>query len=126
MNMGKTSDQWKPFTSEQRVLTRRLGFVWNARIAMLTGLTVLVHDAYVAGEGILHANLFGLFLVANLRGTYDVAKGVIPTPWECRLWNYGERGGMWVPLDGEVAWLLPEGPKPYYRASTSEIVISPK
>jgi hypothetical protein len=171
------------------VLTQRPGFDWNARIAMLPGLPVLVHDAYVAGEGNMRATLFGMFPVANLRGTGDVAKGELmrffaeaawyPTallpsqgvrwervddrsargtltegaisltmlftfdeqdlidrvlaaargradgsaaPWECRFWNYGKRGGMWVPLDGEVAWLLPEGPKPYYRASTSEIV----
>ena len=192
INLSPTRDQWKAFTSEQRVLTQRPGFDWNARITMLPGLPVRVHDAYVAGEGILRAALFGLFPLANLRGTGDIAQGelmrflaeaawyptallpsqgvrwervddrsaqgtltegaisltmlftfneqdlidrvlaaargrglgsaAVPTPWECRFWNYGERGGMWVPLDGEVAWLLPEGPKPYYRASTSEIV----
>ena len=31
---------------------------------------------------------------------------VVPTPWQGRFWNYDERGGMWVPLAGEVAWLL--------------------
>jgi hypothetical protein len=40
---------------------------------------------------------------------------VVPTPWQGRFWNYDERGGMWVPLDGEVAWLLPEGAKPYWH-----------
>ncbi|HEY6043463.1 MAG TPA: DUF6544 family protein, partial [Nitrosospira sp.] len=38
---------------------------------------------------------------------------VVPTPWQGHLWNYEERGGMLVPLDGEAAWLLPEGAKPY-------------
>jgi hypothetical protein len=191
MNLGQTGDQWKPFTSDQRVLTRRPGFLWNARIAMLPGLPVLVHDAYVAGEGILHGALLGLFPVVNLRGTAEMAKGelmrffaeaawyptallpsqgvrwervddrsargtltdgaisltmlftfneqdlidrvlatrgraaggkVIPTPWECRYWNYDERGGRWVPLDGEAAWLLPGGVKPYFRGRISEIV----
>jgi hypothetical protein len=28
---------------------------------------------------------------------------------------------MRVPLDGEVAWLLPEGPKPYWRGRIAEI-----
>jgi hypothetical protein len=28
---------------------------------------------------------------------------------------------MRVPLDGEVAWLLPEGAKPYWRGHTDEI-----
>ena len=46
---------------------------------------------------------------------------VVPTPWQGRFWNYEERGGMRVPLDGEVAWLLPEGPKPYWRGRIAEI-----
>ena len=33
------------------------------------GPAARVHDAYIAGEGILHASLFGLVSVANLRGT---------------------------------------------------------
>ena len=38
---------------------------------------------------------------------------VVPKPWQGRFWNYENLGGMWVPLVGEVAWLLPEGAKPY-------------
>lgn len=190
-NMGETTDRWRPFTSEQRVITRRPGFDWDGRVRMMPGLTVRVHDAYVAGEGILHAALLGLFTVADLRGSRDVAEGelmrffaeaawyptallpsqgvrweavdmrsaratltdgaitltmlftfdadgmietvraeargravgkeVIPTPWQGRLWNYGERARMRVPLDGEVAWLLPEGPRPYWRGRIAEI-----
>ncbi|MDR7556052.1 MAG: hypothetical protein QN157_10630 [Armatimonadota bacterium] len=191
-NMSETSEQWKPFTSDQRVIARRPGFDWDARVAMMPGLTVRVHDAYVAGEGILHAAVLGLFSVVNLRGTREVTEGelmrffaeaawyptallpsqgvrweeggarsaratlvdgsvsvtmlfsfnedgtietvraeargrtvgdqVIPTPWRGRFWNYQRRGGMQVPLDGEVAWLLPEGAKPYWRGRITEIV----
>jgi len=46
---------------------------------------------------------------------------LVPTPWQGRFWNYQERGGMRVPLDGEVAWLLPEGPKPYWRGHITDI-----
>jgi hypothetical protein len=42
------------------------------------------------------------------------------TPWQGRFWNYGERSGMRVPLDGEVAWVLPEGAKPYWRGHITE------
>lgn len=31
-NLNPTGEQWKPFTSKQRVLTRRPGFVWNAAL----------------------------------------------------------------------------------------------
>jgi hypothetical protein len=190
-NMGETKDRWKPFTSDQQVVTQRPGFDWDARIAMMPGLPVRVHDAYVAGEGTLHASLLGLFSVVDMRGTSDVAEGelmrffaeaawyptallpsqgvrweakddhsayatleegdisitmlvtfneedlidtvraqargravggeVLPTPWQGRFWNYRERGGMQVPLDGEVAWLLPEGEKPYWRGHITEL-----
>ena len=46
---------------------------------------------------------------------------VVPTPSQGRFWNYDERGGMRVPLDGEVAWLLSDGAKPYWRGHTTEI-----
>jgi hypothetical protein len=45
----------------------------------------------------------------------------IPTPWHGRFWNYEERGGMLVPLAGEVTWLLPEGEKPYWRGHITHI-----
>ncbi len=190
-NMSETSERWKPFTSDQRVITRRPGFDWNGRVAVMPGLSVRVHDAYVAGEGILHAALLGLFSVVNLRGTHEVAEGelmrffaeaawyptallpsqgvrwdevdirsaratlvdgsvavtmlfsfnedgtidtvraeargrtvgdqIIPTPWQGRCWNYQQQDGMLVPLNGEVAWLLPEGAKPYWRGRITEI-----
>jgi hypothetical protein len=75
-NMAPTgADQWKPFSSTQRVITQRPGFDWEARIAMLPGLSVRVHDAYIAGEGILHASLFGLVSMANQHDTPEMAQG---------------------------------------------------
>ena len=71
-------DQWRPFNSTQRVITQRPGFDWEARIAMLPGLPVRVHDAYIAGEGMLHASLFGLVSVAICWRT--VASKPDPTP----------------------------------------------
>ena len=75
-NMGEGSeDNWKPFTSDQVVVTRRPGFDWNGRVAMMPGLPVRVHDSYAAGEGVLHASLLGAFTVVDMRGTGDVAEG---------------------------------------------------
>ncbi|MBV9454690.1 MAG: hypothetical protein JOZ19_11325 [Rubrobacter sp.] len=190
-NMGETTDLWKPFTSDQEVVAQRPGFDWDGRVAMMPGVPVRVHDAYVAGEGMLHASLLGLFSLVDMHGGDDVAEGelmrffaeaawyptallpsqgvrwqtvddrsayatltedtisvtmlftfdeqglietvgteargrmvdseVVPTPWQGRFWNYNERGGMQVPLDGEVAWLLPEGAKPYWRGRITDI-----
>ena len=69
-------EQWHPFTSTQRVVTRRPGFVWNGRVKMAPGLAVHVHDAYVAGEGLLQPAVAGLFTLADLRDRGgDVAQG---------------------------------------------------
>jgi len=57
---------------------------------------------------------------AEARGR-TVAGKVIPTPWEGRWSNYELRDGMYIPLEGEVAWLLPDGPKPYWRGKIIKI-----
>lgn len=69
-------DRWIPFTSTQRVITRRPGFVWDARMAMAPGLAVRVHDAYVDGEGILHPAVLGLVSLTELRGVSPEPGGV--------------------------------------------------
>jgi hypothetical protein len=190
-NMRERGEQWRPFTSAQRVTTRRPGFVWAGRIAMLPGLPALVHDAYLAGEGILHATLAGLVSIVDMRDTDEVARGelmrfaaeaawyptallpsqgvqwravddttadatftdgdltltlrfgftaeglietvraeargrtvgedVIPTPWEGRWSDYAERDGMLIPLEGEVAWLLADGPHSYWRGRVTQV-----
>ena len=158
---------------------------------MLPGVAAHVHDAYIAGDGMLRGALFGLIKVVNVAGTPEIARGELlrffaemawyPTallpsqgvrweavgdtsarasltdgavevtllfrfstdglidtaraesrdrivdgktesaPWEGRFWNYAERAGMRVPLDGEVAWMLPEGAKPYWRGTTTSL-----
>jgi hypothetical protein len=72
------ADQWKPFTSVQRAVMRRPGFVWDGRVGMAPGVAVHVHDAYVAGEGILHPAVMGLISLADLRGTGPEPGGVAP------------------------------------------------
>ncbi|MBV0882016.1 hypothetical protein KTQ42_22310 [Noviherbaspirillum sp. L7-7A] len=74
-NMGSQEASWKPFESDQLVVTRRPGFDWDARIAMMPGLPVHVHDAYAAGEGVLHAALLGLVPLADMHGGAGIAQG---------------------------------------------------
>lgn len=190
-NVSESGERWLPFTSTQHVVTRRPGFVWNARTMMAPGIAVNVHDAYVEGEGVLRPALLGAFDLALLQGTGDIAQGelmrflaeaawyptallpsqgvqwepvdersaratlrdgalgvaltftfrsdgmidscraeargrtvggkVIPTAWEGRWSDYRERDGMRVPMTGEVAWLLPEGRKPYWRGTLTDL-----
>ena len=190
-NMSATAEQWKPFTSEQRVITGRPGFVWDARVMMLPGVPVHVHDAYIAGSGLLHGAVLGLVTVVNMAESPELARGelmrffaeaawyptallpsqgvrweavddssahavltdgpltlqllfrfnaeglidtvraeargrvvdgkTVTAPWQGRYWRYAMQDGMRVPQDGEVAWILSEGPegeKPYWRGKT--------
>ena len=191
-NMGETTAQWKSFTSEQRVVARRPGFDWDARIMMFPGVPVHIHDAYVAGAGVLRGAALGLIPVVNMEDSPELARGelmrffaeavwyptallpsqgvrweavddrsaratladdpisltltfgfqddgliatvyaeargrsiangkTVSAPWQGRFWNYAERNGMRVPMDGEVQWLLAEGAWPYFRATTTRI-----
>ena len=190
-NMSETGEQWKPFKSTQRVITGHPGFVWDARVCMAPTMTVRVQDAYIAGEGILIAKLFGLLTVMEQPGTPELAHGElmrffaeaawyptvllpgqgvvweaiddtqagatltdgattvsvvfhfdtqglissvhsdaryrevdrmqVATPWQGRFWDYELRDGMLIPLEGEVAWVLPEGLWPYWRGHIEQI-----
>ncbi|TXT41571.1 MAG: hypothetical protein FD135_202 [Comamonadaceae bacterium] len=74
-NLSATAEQWKPFTSTQRVVTRRPGFLWDAQIVMLPGVPVRVVDSYIAGQGRLRAAALGLFTVADICGGGEIARG---------------------------------------------------
>ena len=75
INMSATAEQWKPFTSRQRVVTRRPGFLWDAQVFMFLGLPAYVEDSYIAGRGRLIAKLLGLFTVAAAQGEGEIARG---------------------------------------------------
>ncbi len=75
INLSATAEQWKPFTSRQRVVTRKPGFLWDAEVDMLPGLPAHVEDSYIAGHGRLIAKVFGLFTVADSQGTGEIARG---------------------------------------------------
>jgi hypothetical protein len=74
-NMSAAAEHWKPFTSRQRVVTRRPGFLWDARVTMLPGMAVRVVDSYIVGSGLLQAAILGLVTVAKVSGGGEVARG---------------------------------------------------
>jgi hypothetical protein len=190
-NMSPIGEQWKPFTSRQRIVTRRPGFLWHAKISMLPGLMVRVVDSYIAGKGLLRATIEGLFTMADMRGGGDIARGefmrwfaevvwyptallpiqgvrweavddhsanativdgpltltllfrfndagligsfraearggmvdkkMVMAPWEGNWSNYQTRDGMQVPFTGEVAWMRPEGRRPYFVGTVTSL-----
>ena len=190
-NMSETGEAWKPFTARQRVITQRPGFDWEARIGMFPGVAAHIHDAYIAGQGMLHGAVLGLIPVVNMPDSPALNQGefmryfmealwyptaLLPSegvrweaiddqsalatlkdgpitltltfrfqddgliesaraesrgrlvngvpsgvPWQGRFWNYDIRDGITVPLEGEVAWVMPDGLKPYYRGKLTSL-----
>ena len=106
-NMGETSDSWKPFSSHQRVTTRRPGFVWNGSIQMLPGVPVRVHDAYVAGAGILHPAVLGLISLVNFSDTDQLARDELMRFLAEAAWYptalLPSQGVRWEPVDSRSA-----------------------
>lgn len=43
-------------------------------------------------------------------------------PWQGRFWNYAVRDGMRVPLEGDVAWVMPDDIKPCYRDKLTSLL----
>lgn len=64
---------WSPFTAEQHINAQQPGFVWDARIAMMPVVPVLVRDSYVNGEGAMRATAGGLVPFVNQKGTPEMA-----------------------------------------------------
>jgi hypothetical protein len=50
----------------------------------------------------------------------DVDGTPVPTAWAGRYWGYERTAGVMVPLEGEIAWVLPSGRFPYWRARLSD------
>lgn len=100
-------ERWMPFTSEQHVLTNRPGFVWNARMVLVPGIAVLVHDAYAGGVGTLHPALLGLFSLTTQHGTGDIARGELMRYMMEAAWYptalLPSQGTKWVAINDDSA-----------------------
>jgi uncharacterized protein DUF6920 len=78
--------------------------------------TATLSDGEVTAALLFRFNDDGL--IESIRAE-DRGRGIkntfVPTPWEGRWHHYEWRDKMLVPTEGEVAWVLPDGPKPYWR-----------
>jgi hypothetical protein len=106
-NMGETKASWQRFESDQTVITHAPGFDWDGRISMFPGLNVHVHDAYVAGEGVLQAKLLGVFSLVNMRGSREIAEGELMRYLGEAVWYptalLPSQGVLWQAIDKDSA-----------------------
>ncbi len=107
INMSATGENWKPFTSTQRAVIHRPGFLWNGRVSMLPGLVANVHDSYIAGTGRLHAKMLGLFTVADVQGGGEIARGELMRYFAEMAWYptalLPSQGIVWQAVDDRSA-----------------------
>ncbi|MDX6354239.1 MAG: hypothetical protein QOF98_1142 [Streptomyces sp.] len=62
-------DGWRPFTAVEHFSARPPGFVWDARIRMAPGMSVLVRDAFAGGQGSMVASVMGVRRIVSVSGT---------------------------------------------------------
>ncbi len=105
--MREAENGWRPFTATQYYVTRRPGFLWDARIKVAPGLAVNVYDAYIAGTGTLHGEILGLIRVIHLGGTPEMAEGELLRYLAEAVWYptalLPSQGVRWTPMDGSRA-----------------------
>lgn len=100
------------------------GVVWtplddsSARAALTVAATTVWLDFRFGQDGLVAS-------VLTPERARDVGGRAVPTPWQGRWADYAERGGMRVPLSGEVEWLLPEGAQPYWRGRVEDVAYEP-
>jgi hypothetical protein len=92
-------------------------------VLLIVGGVVTIAAAVIAyGAVYWQSSTLALIDSVHAESRWRTVNGeLIATPWEGRFWNYGWRDGMRVPLEGEVAWLLPEGVQPYWRGRIESI-----
>jgi hypothetical protein len=86
----------------------------KARATLTAANTTVWLDFTFGEDGLVR----GVFTPERAR---DVDGRAVPTPWQGRWFEYGEHGGMRIPVRGEVEWLLSEGPQVYWKGRVTGI-----
>jgi hypothetical protein len=69
-----------------------------------------------------HFNAIGEITEVSTPGHYREVNGKYElTPWAGHFRRYEERGGMRIPVEGEVEWQLPGGNFPYWKGRIVEV-----
>lgn len=97
------------------------GVCWAALTATSARATLTVQgvtatvDFHFGADGLVER----IFTESRAR---DAGGGrMVSTPWQGRFSRYEVRDGYRIPLCGEVEWLMPDGPMPYWRGEITAI-----
>lgn len=92
------------------------GVVWSAVDAHTADLRFSDHHLSVTLRFTFSADGLIETVTVPARGR-SVGGRLVPTRWQGRWFDYRHHSGMLVPTRGEVAWLLDDGAKPYWRGT---------
>jgi hypothetical protein len=102
-HMNETEEKWHKFTATQLVVTKRLGFDWDAKIQMFPFINVFVHDTYLLGEGDLQASILSIFTVAKMHNTPQLNQGELLRFFAEAVWYptalLPSQGVIWEVID---------------------------
>lgn len=84
--LGDGKTRWRPFTASQTYTVSPPGYIWDAQIDVFPAASVRVFDAYVGGEGLLRANLYGGIPLASAgpdsrMNAAELQRYLSETPW---------------------------------------------
>jgi hypothetical protein len=85
----------------------------SARATVSAGAVSASLDFHFGADGLIE-RVFTMTRARAIKG------GTVLTPWEGIFRHYEARGGMRIPIAGEVAWLLLGGRQPYWRGRILE------
>jgi hypothetical protein len=81
----EANGKWLPFTAEQWMAVREIGFCWHARVKMAPFVTAVVEDKFEDGHGQLDAKLWGALPVAHDDGPAidrgEIQRYLAELPW---------------------------------------------
>ena len=86
----------------------------SARATLTDGNTTVSMDFLFAPDGSIESS----YAAARPR---TVGGQIVRTAWRGRAWGYEVRSGMRIPIEAEVAWILPDGAYPYWRGRITNI-----
>jgi hypothetical protein len=90
----------------------------SARATVTAGTTTVAVDFHFGADGLV----VGIYTAARAR---DIGGGrSVSTPWQGRFSDYELLDGFRIPTRGEVEWLMPEGPAPYWRGEITGVTFT--
>jgi uncharacterized protein DUF6920 len=100
------------------------GVVWTAISEIAARATITVASTSVWLDFRFGNDGFVASIYTPSRGR-EVNGQFVPTPWQGRFRRYEPRAGVVIPLEGEVEWLLPDGPQLYWKGTITDVSFRP-